>query len=55
MRGVQTSVAEELAYMCKRGLWDVIPFPSGARPASVRWGDVLREEVEAKWLMHAAR
>ena len=35
---------EEVAYMKKRGLWDVVPRPEGVIPVSVRWVDVIKAE-----------
>ena len=35
---------EEVAYMKKRGLWEVVPRPEGITPVSVRWVDVLKAE-----------
>ena len=35
---------EEVAFMKKRGLWQVVPRPEGVTPVSVRWVDVLKAE-----------
>ena len=35
---------EEVAYMKRRGLWDVVPRPEGVIPVSVRWVDVIKAE-----------
>ena len=41
---VQEARAEELAYMRRRGLWRIVPIPSGVTPVSVRWVDVVKAD-----------
>ena len=41
---VEAARQEEVSYMNKRGLWEVIPTPPGVHLVSVRWVDVIKSD-----------